>query len=44
MQAFLDIMTIFTQPQLLLLVGLGTFAGVYVGAIRAFRSPWRCRS
>ena len=33
MQAFLDIMTIFTQPQLLLLVGLGTFAGVYVGAI-----------
>ncbi|TXB67489.1 tripartite tricarboxylate transporter permease [Paracoccus aurantiacus] len=33
MQAFMDFMTIFTQPQLLLLVGLGTFAGVYVGAI-----------
>ncbi|MFD1797005.1 tripartite tricarboxylate transporter permease [Paracoccus aurantiacus] len=29
----MDFMTIFTQPQLLLLVGLGTFAGVYVGAI-----------
>ena len=30
LQAFL---TVFAQPQLLLLVGLGTFAGVYVGAI-----------
>jgi putative tricarboxylic transport membrane protein len=30
LQAFL---VIFTQPQLLLLVGIGTFAGVYIGAI-----------
>nr|WP_245584748.1 tripartite tricarboxylate transporter permease [Salipiger mucosus] len=27
------ILTVFTQPQLLLLVGLGTFLGVYIGAI-----------
>ena len=33
MDAFLAFLTIFTHPQLLLLVGLGTFAGVYVGAI-----------
>ena len=26
-------LTVFTQPQLLLLVGIGTFAGVYIGAI-----------
>ena len=28
-----DFFTVFLQPQLFLLVGLGTFAGVYVGAI-----------
>ncbi len=33
MQALMDFLTVFTQPELLLLVGLGTFAGVYVGAI-----------
>ncbi|MCA2013541.1 tripartite tricarboxylate transporter permease [Pararhodobacter sp. CCB-MM2] len=33
MSALMDFLTVFTQPQLLLLVGLGTFAGVYVGAI-----------
>lgn len=33
MENFLTIFTIFTQPELFLLVGLGTFAGVYVGAI-----------
>lgn len=33
MTALLDFLTVFTQPELLLLVGLGTFAGVYVGAI-----------
>ncbi len=33
MTAFMDFLTVFTQPELLLLVGLGTFAGVYVGAI-----------
>ena len=33
MDAFLAFLTVFTQPELLLLVGLGTFAGVYVGAI-----------
>nr|WP_236545137.1 tripartite tricarboxylate transporter permease [Tropicimonas marinistellae] len=29
----MDFLTVVTQPDLLLLVGLGTFAGVYVGAI-----------
>ncbi|WP_461472064.1 tripartite tricarboxylate transporter permease [Pararhodobacter sp.] len=29
----MDFLTVFTQPYLLLLVGVGTFAGVYVGAI-----------
>ena len=33
MSALMDMLMIFTNPQLLLLVGLGTFAGVYVGAI-----------
>ncbi|MGB0662015.1 MAG: tripartite tricarboxylate transporter permease [Mangrovicoccus sp.] len=33
METLLAFLTVFTQPQLLLLVGLGTFAGVYVGAI-----------
>jgi putative tricarboxylic transport membrane protein len=33
MIAFMDFLTVFTQPELLVLVGLGTFAGVYVGAI-----------
>ena len=33
MDAVLAFLTVFTQPELLLLVGLGTFAGVYVGAI-----------
>ena len=33
MSAVRDFLTVFSQPQLLLLVGLGTFAGVYVGAI-----------
>ena len=33
METLLAILTIFTQPQLLLLVGLGTFAGIYIGAI-----------
>ena len=33
MTALMDFLTVFTQPELLLLVGLGTFAGVYVGAI-----------
>jgi putative tricarboxylic transport membrane protein len=33
MEAFLDFLTVFSQPQLLLLVGIGTFAGIYVGAI-----------
>ncbi|MBT9385657.1 tripartite tricarboxylate transporter permease [Pseudooceanicola sp. CBS1P-1] len=33
METLLAFLTIFTQPELLLLVGLGTFAGVYVGAI-----------
>ncbi|MEP5729291.1 MAG: tripartite tricarboxylate transporter permease [Sulfitobacter sp.] len=28
-----DVITVFTQPQLLFLVGLGTFAGIYIGAI-----------
>ncbi|WP_172327279.1 tripartite tricarboxylate transporter permease [Mangrovicoccus sp. HB161399] len=33
MDALLAFLTVFTHPELLLLVGLGTFAGVYVGAI-----------
>ncbi|WP_424179366.1 tripartite tricarboxylate transporter permease [Yoonia sp. TsM2_T14_4] len=33
MDTFLAILTVFTQPQLLLLVALGTFAGIYIGAI-----------
>jgi putative tricarboxylic transport membrane protein len=33
MDQLLAFLTVFTDPQLLLLVGLGTFAGVYVGAI-----------
>lgn len=33
MTTLMDFLTVFTQPQLLLLVGLGTFAGIYIGAI-----------
>ncbi|WP_297772105.1 tripartite tricarboxylate transporter permease [uncultured Roseovarius sp.] len=33
MDTLLAILTIFTQPELLLLVGAGTFAGIYIGAI-----------
>ncbi|EAQ05756.1 tripartite tricarboxylate transporter permease [Yoonia vestfoldensis] len=33
MDTVLAILTVFTQPQLLLLVALGTFAGIYIGAI-----------
>lgn len=33
MDALLNFLTVFTQPELFLLVGVGTFAGVYVGAI-----------
>lgn len=33
MDSILAFFTVFTQPELLLLVGVGTFAGVYVGAI-----------
>lgn len=33
MEAFLAFFTVILQPELLLLVGLGTFAGVYIGAI-----------
>ncbi len=33
MDAFMSFLTVFTQPELLLLVAIGTFAGVYVGAI-----------
>ncbi len=33
MDTLMAFLTVFTHPQLLLLVGLGTFAGVYVGAI-----------
>ena len=33
MDALMAFLTVFTQPQLLLLVAAGTFAGVYVGAI-----------
>lgn len=33
MDILLAILTVFTQPQLLILVGIGTFAGIYIGAI-----------
>ena len=33
MNELMGFLTVFTQPELLLLVGVGTFAGVYVGAI-----------
>ncbi|MFT6676462.1 MAG: putative tricarboxylic transport membrane protein [Sulfitobacter sp.] len=33
MDTLMAIFTIFTQPELLLLVGVGTFAGIYIGAI-----------
>ncbi|WP_372993716.1 tripartite tricarboxylate transporter permease [Sulfitobacter sp.] len=33
MDTFLAILTIFTHPELLVLVGIGTFAGIYIGAI-----------
>ncbi|SHM67217.1 putative tricarboxylic transport membrane protein [Roseibium suaedae] len=33
MDSLLAFFTVFTQPNLLLLVGIGTFAGVYIGAI-----------
>ncbi|WP_319518120.1 tripartite tricarboxylate transporter permease [uncultured Martelella sp.] len=33
MDTLLALLTVFTQPELLLLVGLGTFLGVYIGAI-----------
>ncbi len=33
MDAFLAFFTVFTQPDLLLLVAVGTFAGIYIGAI-----------
>ena len=33
METFLAILTVFTQPELLALVGIGTFAGIYIGAI-----------
>jgi len=33
MDTLMAILTVFTQPQLLLLVGVGTFAGIYIGAI-----------
>ncbi|MHA6263964.1 tripartite tricarboxylate transporter permease [Arenibacterium sp. CAU 1754] len=33
METILAIFTVFSQPQLLLLVGVGTFAGIYIGAI-----------
>lgn len=33
MDAVMSLLTVFSEPQLLLLVALGTFAGVYVGAI-----------
>ena len=33
MNVLMDLFTVVVQPQLLMLVGLGTFAGVYVGAI-----------
>ncbi|WP_417726304.1 tripartite tricarboxylate transporter permease [Roseovarius sp.] len=33
MDTLFAILTVFTQPQLLLLVAVGTFAGIYIGAI-----------
>ncbi|SET75874.1 tripartite tricarboxylate transporter permease [Oceanicella actignis] len=33
MEALSGLIVLFAQPQLLLLVGLGTFAGIYIGAI-----------
>jgi len=33
METLLAILTVFTQPQLLMLVGVGTFAGIHIGAI-----------
>ncbi len=33
MDTLLALLTVFTQPQLLVLVGIGTFAGIYIGAI-----------
>ena len=33
MDTFLAILTVFTHPELLVLVGIGTFAGIYIGAI-----------
>lgn len=33
MEILLAILTVFTQPQLLILVAVGTFAGIYIGAI-----------
>ncbi|MER5173623.1 tripartite tricarboxylate transporter permease [Thioclava sp. GXIMD2076] len=33
METLMAFLTVFTQPELLLLVGVGTFAGVYIGAI-----------
>lgn len=33
MEAFYAFLTVFSQPELLLLVGLGTLSGVYIGAI-----------
>jgi hypothetical protein len=33
MDTFLAILTVFSQPELLVLVGLGTFVGIYIGAI-----------
>ncbi|MDG1282611.1 MAG: tripartite tricarboxylate transporter permease [Pseudorhodobacter sp.] len=33
MEILIAILTVFTQPQLLILVGIGTFAGIYIGAI-----------
>ena len=33
MEAFWAFLTVFTQPELLILVAVGTFAGIYIGAI-----------
>ncbi|MFT4794250.1 MAG: putative tricarboxylic transport membrane protein [Paracoccaceae bacterium] len=33
MDILLAMLTVFTQPELLVLVGVGTFAGIYIGAI-----------
>lgn len=33
METFLQLITVVTHPELLLLVGLGTFLGIYIGAI-----------